>query len=198
LAHSLVSMPPLVVEMHHPSGKVLEPISIKLVRPEFWAESQTFLALVNDSLATDRVAYESLTVTVKDANAVRASFEKEERYIGFPVVIVPLGPSKEATQDRTLFLRLGSDDSVFRITISGTTAVVKATSTTEARRRLPSELRGIRPTPTNPNWRSWHDAETSFYKSTSWVESDQITVFGLERNQGSDKLLLNIRSNANG
>jgi hypothetical protein len=197
IAHTLVSVPPLEVQLQ--SGpEAGAPERVDVLRPQFWADGQTFLAVVKDSLVTDKVAYEWQPASLGDAHVAQVLFPKEERYVGFPIFIIPFAPSNESSRNRRIFVRIAREDELYRISITGNKAVSEVTSLSAARRRLPAALQGARPTPPAPEWRTWSEAEEDFYKSVNWTKSRRISVRALQRNENRDILSLQVGGKVGG
>ena len=171
--------------------------TLDVIRPEFWADGQTFLAIVKDSLVRDGVAYEWRSVNANQGLGTPVMFQKEERYIGFPVFIVPLPPSAETSRNRRLFVRNGSDE-IYRISVAGDRAVAETTSLSKARASLPAALLGARPNPPAPEWRAWSEAEEEFYRNVKWTESARLSVLQLRRDSDRDVLSLQIANKVGG
>lgn len=195
IAHKFVSVPQLEVQVRTPSNSSSETLDV--IRPEFWADGQTFLAIVKDSLVRDGVPYEWRSVTANEGFGTPVMFQKEERYIGYPVFIVPLPPSAESSRNRRLFFRAGSDE-IYRISIAGDKAVAEATSLSKARASLPAALLGARPKPLTPEWRTWDEAEEEFYRNVKWTESVRLSVLQLRRDSDRDVLSLQIANKVGG
>jgi hypothetical protein len=197
IAHTLIPVPPLQVQLQTtPTATAMGQIDV--LRPEFWADGQTFVALVKDSLVSDKVAYEWQAASLSKVRATEVVFPKEERYIGFPVFIIPWGPSNESSRKRRIFLRVANDDELYRVSITGDKAVIEVTSLAAARRNLPPALQGPRPVPPAPEWRAWSEAEEEFYKSITWRESRRISVNGLQRSDSRDVLSLQVGNKIDG
>jgi hypothetical protein len=137
--------------------------------------------------------YEVRSIDGPADSPVQVAFPEEKRYIGFPVAIVPMGPSRESTQTRVFFLRCGRENEVLRIQIVSEKVRIEEANLLKARSGLPSELLGPRPSPPSAEWKKWLEAEEGFYQSIRWKSSGRLHVSMLRRQHDQDFVALEFR-----
>jgi hypothetical protein len=188
IAHTSVNVPPLEVRVDRPDKAIG---IVEVVRPEFYGENQALLALVTDAVDDKYPPYDRRSLRTS-ANATPLIFPKEDRYIGFPLFVVGIPPSEETSKKHTVFFRIGSNGDVHRVDIRGNKVTVQKTSLATARSKLPAVLNGMRPTPPDPRWRIWFDAESKFHDSLQWEPSSELSVIELRRTPERDVLIVKI------
>jgi hypothetical protein len=188
IAHSIVTVPKLDIVVASPVSLQAPRTSVEIIRPEFWAESQVFLAIVKDSLSSNDCACNVRAVPLSGPVGGEVSFPPEKRYVGFPIFIIPWGPPGESSRNRVIFLRTNPASDLYRITVVRRYVKVERCDMRLARTELPVALQGNRPSPPSPQWNSWYEAESVFYRSIQWVEADNVRVLRLDRNDERDFL----------
>jgi hypothetical protein len=165
--------------------------AVDVVRAEFYGESQALVALVTDDVEDKYPSYERRTLNTPGPTTPLI-FAKEDRYIGFPLFIVAIPPSEETSKSRTVFFRVASSGALYRVDVRGGIATARTTKLADARAKLPPVLKGVRPTPPDPHWHIWFDAETKFYESIEWQQSQGLSIMNVKRTPERDVLVVRI------
>jgi hypothetical protein len=200
-AHQTVSVPPLQVALHAQADEI--PIAVELVQPKFWAAAQTFVDLVKAVPSHERDQHDARSVNASE-RITSVLFNAEERYVAVPAIsFLPDDPF--TGKHHTLFIRIGSEDQIHRISIDRKTARIHVTRITSARKSLSSLLDDPRPPFPRPYTvaaykplEKWNEAARRFYESTEWAPSRRITLLSLERTSARDSLALQIRTKREG
>src|SRR5207248_134304 len=122
----------------------------------------------------------------------------EKRYIGFPVLLIPLPPSPETRLSRTLFLHAEGDENVYRVRIVGERKQVERLNLAEARARLTPLLDGPSPRPPSQAWSERLEAESQYYFALQWTASDRVSVSDLQQSEGRDVLTIRVSTRSDG
>lgn len=180
-------MPPLELHIERTNGAQWTHMTVEIVRPDFYGETEALLALVADVVDAAHPLYERQTMA-GSGTTTPVLFSEEHRYIGY--ALVP--PSDDAAESRTVFLRVGPNGDIHRISIKGTRTTIRSTSWSSARAKLPQGLTGRRPVPPDPQWDVWFDSEVTFYNSLEWKPSRDLTLVELRRSSERDVLVIKL------
>jgi hypothetical protein len=193
IAHVNVLVPKLELEIAQTASAQAEAFPVDIVRPGFGSESQTFLAIVKQSVTRSDLAYEVRSIDAAAGSPVQVTFPEEKRYVGVPVAIVPMNPSRESTESRVFFLSRGGENEVLRIRIVGEEVRIEEANLLEARSDMPSVLLGQRPGPLSDDWKKRIEAEVEFYQSIRWKNSGRLRVSMLRRQLDQDLVALELQ-----
>jgi len=112
--HISVSVPALAI-----NARSVNLFDVDLLCPNFYAEPETFLAVVTRSLEYDALHYDWKRIQIIPPASTRAACRSEHRYIGYPVVMfVPIDlfrPSSRVAKGRRLFVHIANEDVLYRI-----------------------------------------------------------------------------------
>src|SRR5207248_8678467 len=122
IGHISVSVPPLAINARSTAS-----FEIDVLCPKFYAEPQTFVALVTSSLEPDARHYDWKRLQLSPPTSTRAACRNESRYIGFPVVLfLPTWPSSKVAKARRLFVHVANDNVIHRIGRLGGSARIES------------------------------------------------------------------------
>jgi hypothetical protein len=191
IAHTWVHVPPLEVHVGTAGQTTNSDIAVDVVRAEFYGNSQALVALVTDGVEDKYPPYERRTLRTSGTTTA-LTFAKEDRYVGFPLFIIAIPPSEETSRSPTVFFRVASSGVLHRVDVIGSKATARTAKLADARAKLPPVLKGVRPSPPDPQWRIWFDAETKFYESVEWQPSSGFSVIDVKRAPERDLLVVRI------
>ena len=119
LGHVAVDVPSMTV-IGSFNGSRKDSAVIHLVAPVFYGNANAFVDVIKGSGSSDSGTfwYTWRSVAVTEGRKFSVTFPAEDRYIGYLVVgILPLGPTKDDTQSRTIFIRMTGVGPVLRVDV---------------------------------------------------------------------------------
>jgi hypothetical protein len=175
-----VSVPALAI-----NARSVNLFDVDLLCPKFYAEPETFVAVVARSLERDALRYDWKRIQITPPASTRAACRSENRYMGYPVVVfVPIDlfrPSSKVAKGRRLFVHIDDENMLYRISHFGGPVRVESTSLEVARRDFPRELNGPEPPAGyTPAWLGWLRLTDEYYRSLKWQRADRIAISDVE------------------
>ena len=171
VAHIRVNVPEVELSLRGSHRET----QVGLVCTDFYAGPEGFTAIVTKTVSQADRRYDWKRLSVGPARS-KTSCRAESRYIGFPIILVPLSPSSETARSRELFLVAEGERFIYRVLVSGNASSVHLTSLDDAERRLPAQLSEPDPSPSSNAWRERINLRSDYYHSTQWRPSDRISV----------------------
>ncbi len=181
-------MPQWDIQVENSTTKDSFPLEFELLRPKYALASIALLQIIKNSKEYDAVDGEKATISVESGEMVEISFPKERRYVGFPVVIVPLGPNPDQSRKRVLFIRNTSKNLLYRVLLLGEHATVNVADLSDEQNKLPPLLKGDTPDYGTPDNDEWYDELSEFNKNFKWKPSSNWSVTILHRTEDRDQI----------
>ena len=187
IGHIQVSVPELSLSVRSTTAES----TIDLVCADFYAEAESFVALVNQSLSNQNNSYDWKRLHV-GSNETHVTCRKESRYIGFTVIaFLPTAPSSQTAKSRDLFVHVAGESTLYRVQVSGGTVRVESTNLDDAKRKYPALLNEPEPAPLQPEWSERIQLRNDYYSEAKWQPSKRIVITRVEAdNEGAIKSLL--------
>ena len=177
--HISVSVPALAI-----NAESVNVSDIDLLCPNFYAEPETFVAVVTHSLEHDARHYDWKRIPLIPATSTRGACRSERRYIGFPVIaFVPAAlfrPSSKVANGRRLFVHVDNENVLYRIGPLTDSVRVESISLEVAQNDFPRELNGPEPRVSTPAWNDRLRLTAKYYWALKWQRSDRIAINNVE------------------
>jgi hypothetical protein len=191
-ADALIPVPPLQVRMELADGSDATPV--RVFRARFQGEDDLFAAIVKDSVTTLPYRLEVHDVALATGTVPQIEFRAEKRTVAIPPLSIFRDPHDYGSH-HTLFVRVGTDDAVHRISMRGNRTTAEATSVSAALRKIPSILYGPEPdllkSPDHER-QARYDALENFYESVEWSRSSVVSVLHSSRSKERDRVYLRV------
>jgi hypothetical protein len=195
LAHEKVRVPPFEINCRVISQvkNHEEVFLVHMAVPEFYGQSDAFLALV-DSSFDDGVGYDRREFTVDSEGTFQILLREENRYIGFPLCVFPFPPSEDTSRSRTVLFWFEGGKNIYRIKLKETRAIAERTDISLARLQLPDYISGptVDTKSTNPDT-EFIEAKIEFYRGIKWEPAPHISIQDVKRTDHLDVLNFDIQ-----
>ncbi len=197
IAHVLVDVAPVAIEVSQTSESRHGSHKIELVCLHYMGDSDAFVRLLSPNPPVSSGFYDWYLVEAK-GQPVQFNCAGEKRYIGFPFIpLIPMGPTPEASKSRYLFLRVDSSERLFRVAVVGRKGSVTHTDLASARASAPPLL--FEPTPKLGSPRQTDlflehvSRQSEYYRSVQWTKSDGAEVAEVTSDVNGDISSIKIR-----
>jgi hypothetical protein len=182
IGHIQVSVPEVRLNVRSTTAE----LTIDLVCPDFYAEAESFVALVSQSLSTQSNRYDWKRLIV-GSNETHATCREESRYIGLPVIaFLPTAPSSQTAKSRALFVHVAGENTLYRLQVNGSAVRVESTNFDDAKRKYPALLNQPEPASLEPGWSERIQLRSDYYSAAKWQPSKRIVITRVEAdNEGA-------------
>lgn len=155
------------------------PAKLTIVEAGHYSEDDAFLALLVNKPRYFLKTHAWKEAALRDNGAFRVELPKQRRYIGF--VILP--PRENTLHRRLIFVRLASDQFIFRLGVTGTDVRVEKIKIAHARLSMPPSMAKEYP---------GHELNRRFYDSLKWSPATNVRLVNVSRSKNRDVLKIEI------
>jgi hypothetical protein len=192
IGHVNVLVSPLHVEALFVQPEGMHARRVTIAHAHYYGEDRLFADLLRGTLDPDGHSYTFVLEHLSGSQTLAHTFPEDHRYVGFPVLLVPLGPSRRSTESRTLFMMLEGETTIYRINIRGSRA--RASYAEVDQLDLPASPRSV---PAHgeslADWQALVAAEHQFYRNVNWQRAAQIEIAEVRRSDEQDFLAVRFR-----